>query len=148
MRTFECDNEVGSVALYPNGDRVAVCTEETLYVWDTATQLLIASEEISECLHVAVSNDGKWLAVRAGISILLYDASTLDCIWSHYWKSWFISFSPDSCQLVSANYEQVSLIDIQTGNCIKSFTHFNARRAIFSHDGTRVLSGESCSVAL
>ena len=76
MRTFECDNEVGSVALYPNGDRVAVCTEETLYVWDTATQQRIASKNISECRDVAVSNDGKWLAVGSFDSISLYDANS------------------------------------------------------------------------
>ena len=32
LRTFECDACVWSVALYPNGDRVAACTEETLYM--------------------------------------------------------------------------------------------------------------------
>ena len=99
---------------------------------------------------VAVSNDGKWLAVAAGKTTSLYDASTLDRIWSHDYDSWFVSFSPDSCHLVSANfdYAEVSLFDVQTGNLVKSFKHAWVRRAVFSHDGTRVLSGESCSVAL
>ena len=154
MHTFECDDQVMSVALYPNGDRVAACTGETFYVWDTATRQLIASGNISgthsDFLDVAVSNNSKWLAVGANKSILLYDASTLDCIWSHYWKSWFISFSPDSCKLVSANIDdgKAELIDVQTGNLVKSFNHDDVKRAVFSHDGTRVLSGESCSVAL
>ena len=147
-RTFQCNHEVLSVALYPNGGRVAACTRETLYVWDTATQQLITSKNISQCDDVAVSNDGKWLAVAADST--LYDASTLDRIWSHDRCSEFISFSPDSCQLVSANRinGKVSLIDVPTGNLVKSFRHANVRRAVFSHDGTRVLSGESCSVAL
>ena len=148
MRTFECDNEVMSVALYPNGDKVAACTEETLYVWETATQLLIASKDISNCFDVAVSNDGKWLAVAADKSILLYDASTLDRIWSHDRDSLSVSFSRDSCQLVSADGVKVSLIDVQTGNLVKSFDHIGVRSAVFSHDGTRVLSCESCSVPL
>ena len=83
---FECDDLVLSVALYPSGIQVAACTEETLYVWDTATQLLIASEEISECLHVAVSNDGKSLAVGSFAPFRCTTQTvpnTLDCIWSH-----------------------------------------------------------------
>ena len=152
-RTFLCDNEVESVAWYPNGDRVAACTWGTLYVWDTATQQRIASKNIRHCYDVAVSNDGKCLAAGADESTSLYDASTLDCIWSRDLSSLssrFISFSPDSCQLVSANFkdDKVSLIDVQTGNLVKSFKHSNVNKAVFSHDGTRVLSGESCSVAL
>ena len=124
--------------------RGAVCV-------DTATQQLIASKNISYCYDVAVSNDGKWLAVGAyDESISLYDASTLDCIWSYGRRGCSVSFSPDSSQLVSANFKdaKVSLIDVQTGNLVNSFKHVDVRRAVFSHDGTRVLSGESCSVAL
>ena len=115
MRTFECDDEVLSVVLYPSGGRVAACTREKLFVWDTATQQLIASENISLCLDVAVSYDGKWLAVGADESTSLYDASTLDCIWSHDRWSNSVSFSPDSSQLVSANYynNKVELFDVQ-----------------------------------
>ena len=120
-------------------------------MWDTTTQQLIASKNISQCNDVAVSNDGKWLAVGTYESILLYDASTstLDCIWSHDRRSEFISFSPDNSQLVSAYFinGKVSLIDVQTGNLVKSFKHSFVQRAVFSRDGTRVLSGESCSVA-
>ena len=150
MHTFECGDEVMSVALYPNSDRVAACTDETVYVWETVTQQRIASKNISDCYDVAVSNDGKWLAVASAWRISLYDASTLECIWSHGHRSESASFSPDSCQLVSASFMngKVSLIDVQTGNLVKSFKHRNVARAVFSHDGTRVLSGESCSVAL
>ena len=150
MRTFQCGDYVKSVALYPNGDRVAACTWETLYVWETETQQLIALKNASRCYDVAVSNDGKWLAVGADESISLHDASTLNCIWSHDYNSWSISFSPDSSQLVSANfdYAKVKLLDVPTGNLVKSFEHVGVQRAVFSHDGTRVLSGESCSAAL
>ena len=149
-RTFECDDEVGSAVLYSNGDRVAARTHWRVYVWDTATQQLIASKKINFCYDVAVSNDGKWLAVGALDSISLYDASTLDCIWSHDYNSGFISFSRDSSQLVSANHhdDRVELFDVQTGNAVKSFEHKYVWRAVFSHDGTRLLSGESCSVPL
>ena len=148
MRTFQCHNIVRSVVLYSNGDRVAVCTGETLYVWDTATQQLITSKNFRKCRDVAVSNDGKWLAVVAYKSISLYDASTLDCIWSHDRWSGPVSFSPDSSQLVSISDGKAVLIDVQTGNVLKSFKHDLVQRAVFSHDGTRLLSGESCSVAL
>ena len=150
MHTVECHKGVRSVALYPNSDRVAACTKETFYVWDTSTQQLIASKNISESLHVAVSNDGKWLAVGSFGSISLHDASTLDRIWSHDRQSDSVSFSPDHCQLVSANNDdrKAELIDVQTGNLVKSFGQFRVHRAVFSHDGTRVLLGESCPVAL
>ena len=120
-------------------------------MWDTTTQQLIASKKISECNDVAVSNDGKWLAVGSFRSISLYDASTLDRIWSHDRDSWRVSFSPDSWQLLYANHKsghEVSLFDVQTGNLVNSFNHGLVSRAVFSHDGTRVLSSESCSVAL
>ena len=149
MRTFRCNGQIMSVALYPDSDRVAACTLETLYVWSTATQQLIASKNIGDCSDLAVSNDGKWLAVAADDSTSLYDASILDCIWSHDYDSSSVSFSPDSSQLVSVNFinGKVSLIDVQTGNLVKSFWQ-GVERAVFSHDGTRVLLGESCSVAL
>ena len=148
--TFECGDKVRSVALYPNGDRVAACTGETLYVWNIATLQLIASKDIINCYAVAVSNDGKWLAVGSFNSTSLYNASTLDCTWSYDSRSSSVSFSRDSSQLMFANdlAGKVSLIDVQTGNRIKSFKHSWVRRAIFSHDGTRVLSGESRSVPL
>ena len=149
MYTFECDGWVRSVALYPNGDRVAACTGETVYVWDMATQQMIASKNISDCFEVAVSNDGKWLAVASTGTTSLYDASTLDCIWSHDCRSVSISFSPASCLLVSANLfdDKAELLDVQTGHVLKSFKHNRVLRAVFSHDGSRALSGESCSVA-
>ena len=76
MSTFKCDSWVWSVALYPDGDRVAACTSETVYVWNTATQQLIASKNFSICRDVAVSNDGKLLAVAADESTSLYDATS------------------------------------------------------------------------
>ena len=144
MCTFECDSHVTSVALYPNCDRVAACTSKIVYVWDTTTQQLIVSKNLSECNGVAVSSDGKWLAV-ASSATSLYDASTLDCVWSHDRDSSFVSFSLDSSQLVSIRSQEVVLLDVQTGNCVKSFHHLSVARAVVSHDGTRLLSGESCS---
>ena len=91
--TFECDRPARSVALYPK-NRVAACTKEKLYVWDIAAQKLEASRNINECKGVAVSTDGRWLAVSTDESVSLYDASTLDCIWSHDRDSWSVSFSP------------------------------------------------------
>ena len=150
MCTFECGEYIKSVAMYPRCDRVVACTSKTFYVWDTETQLLIASNNISYCRGVAVSNDGKWLAVAAYETISLHDASALNRIWSHDRDSIFISFSHDSSQLVSANNDnrKVELLDVQTGNLLKSFKHVYVTRAVFSHDGARVLSGESRSVAL
>ena len=97
-----------------------------------------------------MSNDGKWLAVASIGTTSLYDASTLDCIWSHDLRSLSVSFSPDSCLLVSANLfdDKAKLLDVQTGNVLKSFKHDRVFKAVFSRDGSRVLSGESCSVAL
>ena len=94
-----------------NADRVAACTGKTLYMWDTVTQQLIASENLlmhldlwdSDIAVVAVSRNGKWLAVASKEIISLYDASTLDCLWSRDNQSEFISFSPDDCQLVSGH---------------------------------------------
>ena len=146
MRTIECDHGVKSVVLYPKGDRVAACTWATFYVWEIATQQLIASKGLMY-YNVSVSNDGKFLAIVAYKTILLYDASTLDCIWSHVRDSRFISFSPDSSQLVSIS-SGVELLDVQTGDRVKSFNKFSVARAVVSHDGTRLLSGESCSLAL
>ena len=151
--TFECVHKVESVAIlaqHPNSDKVAACTSEMLYVWDTATQQLTVSKNIRKCRSVAVSNDGKWLAVAADKIILLCDASTLDCVWSHDCRSFFVSFSPDSCKLVSANLfdDKAELFDVPTGHVVKSFKHDRVVRAVFSRDGSRILSGESCSVSL
>ena len=149
--SFECDHAVESVSLYPNisGDRVAVCTSEIFYVWEIATQQLIRSVKVGECRGLAVSNDGKWLAVAADETISLYDASTstLNCIGSHHRQSSSVSFSLDSSQLMSANFNngKVELLDVQTGDLVKSFEHGRVERAVYSYDGTRGLSGESHS---
>ena len=87
---FECDGHVTYEALYPNGN-VAACNRYRLYVWDTATQKLIVSKNISRLVCAAVSNDGKWLAVVSDITISLYDADTHNRIWSHDRDSAFIS---------------------------------------------------------
>ena len=42
----------------------------------------------------------------------------------------------------------MQLLDIETVNLAKSFKHDRALSAVFSRDGTRVLSGESCFVAM
>ena len=90
---------------------------------------------------VAVSNDGKWLAVASN-KVTLYGASTLDYLWSHDNECNSVSFSPDSRQLVSGNVGEVKVLDVRTGRRVKSFRHENVQKAVFSHDGTRVLSGE------
>ena len=147
MSMFECDDLVLSVALYPSGIQVAACTEETLYVWHTGDQQLTVSKNISECKCVAVSHDGKWLAVASSKTIL-YDAGTLDCIWSHDNVCNSVSFSPDSHQLVCGHSGGVQLLNAQTGSRVNSFQHENVQRAVFFHDCTRVISGESCSAAV
>ena len=97
------------------------------------------------CEDVAVSRNGKWLAVASKEIISLYDASTLDCLWSRDNQCEFISFSPDDCQLVSGHIGdgKLQLINVQTGNPVKFF-NVGADRAVFSDDGTRVISGELC----
>ena len=84
--------------------------------------------------------------------IVLYNASIPDCIWAHDRPSYSVSFSPDSCQLVSVHVHfyncEVELLDIQTGSLAKSFKRGKVLRTVFSRDGTRVLSGESCFVAM
>ena len=147
---FECDNSVRSVMLYPSCDRVAACTEETLYVWDTVTQQRIASQNLNKGKDVAVSRDGKWLAV-ASKSTSLYDASTLHRVWSYdnndINKCESVTFSPDSCQLVSL-YRDVQVFNALTGDIVKFFQHDYVERAVFSNDGTRLISGMSCYIAL
>ena len=62
IATWECvprSTGSGVCVLHPNGDRVAACTNWTPYVWDTATQQLIASKNIGQCHDIAVSTDDK-----------------------------------------------------------------------------------------
>ena len=146
ISSFECDDWVRSVALIPSCERVAACTEEMIYVWEMVTQQLIA-RNLSRGRDVAVSRDGKWLAVASSKTIL-YDASTLDCIWSHDIECNSVSFSPDSHQLVCGHSGGVQLLNVQAGSRVNSFQHESVQRAVFFHDGTRVISGKSCSFAL
>ena len=136
ISTLECVSAVASVALYqlyPNGDRVA-CE-----LYDTVRMIMG---------HVAVSNNGKWLAVAREDTIALYDVTTFDCIWSIDCESGFISFSPNDSRLVSASDGQIKLFDVQNGDYIKSFDHSFVVRAVYSRDGTRLISGELYSVTM
>ena len=144
MPMFECDSSVFSVSLYPNADRVAACTEDMLYVWDTVTQQLIASKNLNKGKDVAISRDGKWLAVAADKIVSLYDATTLGCIWSRDDSCKSVSFSPASHQLACGYSSEVKVFDVPTRNLVRSFHHDYVERAVFSHNGTRLISGESC----
>jgi WD40 repeat protein len=71
---------------------------------------------------VALSPDGSLIAVRTLENILVYDRETFQILFSSstYGSTYsFVTFSPDSKQIINPNYSFIEFLDIETQNSSK-----------------------------
>ena len=157
LYSVDYDSQVKSVVFYPDGIRLAAGTatedmdngDGILQVLDTITRQRLTTYNLASNAHdVAVSRDGKWLTVvtQKGLSssVSMFNASSIDRIWSYDYTSCSVSFSTNisSSQLASSDGSYIWLWNIQTGDRVDSFQHGGASKVTFSPSGAWFISSE------
>ena len=158
--TLSCNSEVKSLVFFPDGNKLVSVSEYEVLTWDMDTRQLVTSlndpwsrsmtPNTTSALpcDVAISRTGKWLAVLYTEVISVFDTDSHDVDPIYKWKCSFarsISFSPDDAWLVSSGYDSIRLWETKNskfGKCFKMFQHPDVHRAIFTPDGTRLVSSK------
>jgi eukaryotic-like serine/threonine-protein kinase len=146
--TLHHDDQVWSVALSPDGKRLASGGEDLIArIWDamTGAELLALKGHTKWINAVAFSPDGKKLATASGDSTAkLWDTETgqeITTLIGHQKRVNAVAFSPDGKRLFTASDDKlVKLWDTASGNEIASYSgHVTTVRSLaISSDGKRV----------
>jgi WD40 repeat protein/serine/threonine protein kinase/tetratricopeptide (TPR) repeat protein len=134
---------VRGVAFFPNGKKLASCSEREVLLWDLATGRQEGGP-LSGGGCVAISPDGKKIAT-GGNGVTLYDLTTMKKLanlsagWVHS-----VAFSPDGTTLAAGTESgPVSLWDIGTGRNTFTLTALRSRvlAVAFSLNGRLLAAG-------
>ncbi len=136
--------ESPSIALHPEGRRVAVATYDGVVIWDLAERKIVHKllEVVWDPGKIQYSPNGKYLAV-AGVwhRMGLWDADTGKAIairdGVHCWD---VAFSPDSKSLAVAweGPQAIQIIETATGRTVKTFELPPVGALAYSPDGKRL----------
>jgi WD40 repeat protein len=152
-KEIQCPGSVRSLAVSPDGRRVAVTVQTTkihLRVYDLASgeRLFFAespSENASPAQPLAYSPDGRWLAVPAADekAVVLLDARTYEAAATFSGHRTFVisaAFSPDSRRLATCSVDHsVRLWQVDGGDGRVLSGHTDEVFAVAFHpDGTRL----------
>ena len=160
-----------SLAFSPNGSILASGSEDdSIRLWDVATGQYIGGlwEHEAGVETLAFSPDGTMLASGSrDDKIILWDLETRETIHTigeHEDDVWTVAFSPDGTILASGGSDKVSLLDVATGELLRTFLKpvapefaaeapeglagdaptddpANATSIVFSTDGSVLVSG-------
>lgn len=131
------------VTFSANGEYLVGCHYCMVRVWRAEDGREMAAWEVKNVEHLAVSNDGSWIAGgTVWWDVFVWDANTYKQRYA--WKDLgFINgldFSPDSTRLVAATYNNIATIwDVATGKPAHRLHHEDSVRAAkYSQRGDRI----------
>ena len=152
LDVLNCNSDLRSVSFYPDGEKLVFGSRDgCVAVWDATTSQQIKSFQMqSDVTDVAVSSDGKWLAVTCYHdpgTISVFDTTTFGApVWTECVKcARSVSVSPDGLQLVSSSDDpenEIRMWGMASGKYIKSYKHKFVMPALFSPDGSHIVSGK------
>jgi hypothetical protein len=143
----------------PNGVRViAACSAKKLVAWATRHRIVrvwditsptkpVELPQLHECLAIALSADGRTLAVTADYAVKIYDVekrSPRRSLEGHKGKVVAVAFSPDGRTLVTGSWDQtVRLWDVATGKERATYNWDIGRVycVTYAPDGLRLAAG-------
>lgn len=148
IQTLESQSYILSVAISPDGQRLASGTTMGVEIWNVASSHCIRWLEIDDALAVDFSVDGQHLAVglRSG-DIGLWDVDSgvhIHMLHGHGPTVDDVAFSPDGRLLASASGDEtVKMWDFKKGECIRTIHghEHGVTLLSFSADGRQLASG-------
>ena len=134
-----------------DGSRLAVASDNTVYLWDTATgELSKTFQHVDNVYSISFSPDGNTIATGSGDTVHLWDVTTgkilttFDTISNeHTLDTRIVKFSPDGRTLAASIYSSVHLWDVATGTLNSALKgHVDYVYSLnFSPDGSTIASG-------
>ncbi len=100
---------------------------------------------------LALSKDGRWLAIGTPLGVYLYETATQREIWFRAFDGELrdLAFRPDGAQLaVSLSGNQMPIVDTQTGETALTLQGEAGLRGVWSPDGRSILTGGECEQVL
>jgi WD40 repeat protein len=137
---------IKSVALSPDGRRVASCSENEVAIWDTATGKKASTINAFSVSSAAFSHDGKKLATSDGYTVKIWDKDTgkEDSTIDTQQRLYLLAFSPNGEKLATVHYDAtVNIWDARDGKRLFTFSGHNDNilSLAFSADGSRIATG-------
>jgi WD40 repeat protein/serine/threonine protein kinase len=143
------DGAVLSVAVSPNGEQVASCSQDGMVKIreaKTGRELLAIRAHKQQARSVAFSSDGRWLASGSWDgTVKIWDVQTgreLHSLTGHQGGVWSVAFSADGKWLASAERGEVTIWDAATGQAVHTLPGHvkDVYSVTFSPDSQRLAS--------
>jgi WD40 repeat protein len=146
-RVLDAGQPVWSVAISPDGSRLAAGSRRRVHVWDLRTGAQLWQAKVGgwpgRVRGVAFSSDGSRLATASDDKTArVWDATTGSQLLQvqHTKAVWGVAFSPDGSRLATASFDKTARVwDAATGSQLFQVQHTKAVWGVaFSPDGSRL----------
>ena len=146
--------DIQAVAFAANGEYLVSSGSEGVRVWqvEDGKQMATLDPELKGVECLAVSTDGRWIAVGATRGdVYVWDAKTYEKVFSHtedLYNIYGVDFSPDLSCLVSASESHAATIwDIATNKRVQTLDHkWWVVAAKYAPQGDQIATATSRSV--
>ena len=138
---IDAGSKAWAVTFSANGEYIVSGHNKEVRVWGVEDGKQLAKMETGAVNCVAVSNDGKWIAVGTLDGVFVWDAATFRQAIRHSEDEDIdgVDFSPDSMRMVSSAYGNAIVWDLATRKQVQILRHqYYLRAAKYSPQGDRI----------